>query len=601
MSETAHPARRSRWLQGCLLTLLLLGVVSVALFDRVVGSEAFRQRLLREIEARIPGTIAIEAIHSRLLSGLLEVEGIRFSTDRFECAARRIFLDLRLRDLLVERVRIEQLLVEGGGCAFERSPLRSSTPGTFRGTRFPFPIEVPFPLSIETFFLTDGSVRYHDPSGGIELRADRVHLFLTGELPSGRGRFLLLSPQVSITTPAFSDRSGRLRLDARVAKGVEGRLVWRGEGGSLRISASTEERLRPQAWRGASISGEIEPDLDLAHFANFLPSGVAPHGRLSGRLTLGGTLASPTARADLEVRDIRYRRLPVSRISLAATWGGRTLRIESLDLTNRGTLSLSGDLDFSPLLSGRGDHGRRWYERVPFVFDLSAARIDPARWIAALAQGGGRRGRPPLTGILEGRLHLEGSLQRLSGGGTMQFAGAPFGVPGRVGLQASLTHRPGETKFEKIAITAPGMKLSGEGSVAEGRFETAFRIDLLDLRRSGAFLGRDAFPEGSATLILSGHFPLDAPRRRHAFQLTLRSEDLRIPGRIELPSRLRLHATLTDGRVRLSGVQWTVGESHLSAQGTIDLLEEGRLRRNPPFSLTVESEHFDPADFGGGS
>ncbi|RME00668.1 MAG: hypothetical protein D6812_09355, partial [Deltaproteobacteria bacterium] len=364
----------------------------------------------------------------------------------------------------------------------------------------------------------------------------------------------------------------------------------------------TEGRLHPQTWRGMSISGVIEPEFDLSHFASFLPPDVAPRGRLSGRLTLGGTFASPTARADLELQDLRFRRLPISRIALAASWQGHTLGIESLDLTSHGALSLSGDLDLSPFLGGRGGRrGKGWHEVVPFVLDLSATRIDPARWVTALAPKGGPRGLPPLTGILEGRLHLEGTLQRLSGEMKVRFAGAPFGVPGRVGLQASLTHRSGETKFEKIAITAPGMKLSGEGNVAEGRVETALRLHLLDLRRSGDFLGRDAFPAGSATLTLSGHFPLEAPRQRHALQLTLRSEDLRIPGRIEFPSRLRLDATLRDGRVRLSGMRWEAGESRLSAQGSIDLLQKGRLRRNPPFSLTVESERFDPTDFGGGA
>jgi hypothetical protein len=154
--------------------------------------------------------------------------------------------------------------------------------------------------------------------------------------------------------PADADRPGR-RLEAPEAIDADLRLGWGGTGATVAVSASlaghevvngevaSPGAFVPRALAARPLAGSLVlSDLPLEQLIGAIPGLLQGTGRVSGRATLGGTIAAPTVDAEVLVADGEFK-VTNDMPTITGVAGGVTLHGRQVTLRN-----VHADLGYAP-------------------------------------------------------------------------------------------------------------------------------------------------------------------------------------------------------------------------------------------------------------
>jgi outer membrane protein assembly factor BamA/autotransporter translocation and assembly factor TamB len=476
------------------------------------------------------------------------------------------------------RINVEDLAVEGPGFAFQGSGRFGTAPGA--------PLDLRGDVDVQLDQLPQ-------PQGWTLRGRARGHVELTGTVSRPRAAGLLTLTDASLQKPneaavlAVKDGQVELAGDSAIAQGLRLELA----GGTVDLSGrlplaallSPPARERLGIDPAAPMDVKATLDVDLAS----LPRGpdLQLTGRLSGDVTVTGTLAQPRTGGVFTLRGVTVTRPGVPPVTITdgqvdlagdvATTSGVKISLAG------GTIELSGQVPLAALVTDPGLRARLGIGTTAPLNIQAKLDVDLA----------GLPARPGWTlgGRAEGELTLTGSLTHPHGFGFVVLRGASVTAPGaplvssadgRVDLDGDVASTSGVT----ASVAGGTMTLTGSvplatlvGDTATARLHLAPGDTQLRLVWSGVQAGalQEAFrPDKPATLhaSLSGEARLDGNfdsihRVRGEIQIprtTLKIQELEL--QVEALSVL-----LEAGRITANGLVITSEAGTFRADGQVDL------------------------------
>ena len=339
-----------------------------------------------------------------------------------------------------------------------------------------------------------------------------------------------------------------------VALSLAGRVDTSGiRADSLRLEAAGGTLAGRGRYRPAPGNLEAEAELREIDLGRLPLEGFA--GRVDGRLTVDGALASP--RASLALRAAGLEGIAPRPVDLSLDG---SLDAENLSLTARspdlGELTASGDLS---LETGR--------------YDLElAGDLDVGSWIGSPLPASARgRWRP---GSLDLRLRSESLPYGLGLAGPLvadatlrDFRHLDLAVGLGAGqLSARLDTDLSSADLDTLSVAALGLDLSGLSAMVEGRASGSAAVDgLLGADgRGGLMLEVDDLRLAGWSL---GPTSLAADYVRGAVELSAAAPGVDLQARVDTAGRTRARATLEDAVLRRAGTSDSVRVSGLASAG----------------------------------
>ncbi len=406
---------------------------------------------------------------------------------------------------------------------------------------------------------------------------------------SGTARIELTLAGDRMTTAVDFDLAG-VAVPALRADRLFGSLAWVGDPnggriddlhaeattGGARLIASGRVPLAGNSPLALNVTAESWPVAEVARLAADLlaepgakTTALPPlEGRLSGGLSLAGSFASPSGRADLTVADLAVSGTALGSATASASFGDRQVQVERLVLdTEAGEIAGDGRIDLS---SGEISLG------------LEARSLDlAAEPFASLLLGSDLSGRGSIHAAVSGTLeHPQATITARAG--QLARAGRPLGQAGTGQLVANWDGEVVEAHGSLLGLAtfAGGGRLDTMGAEVDFTIDSTNLASLVEIAAAGAEL-----PEISGSF--SGRVRIGAD-----FSAGTYSSELAIPRLDALLAGHRLK-NLEPIVLRLDSKRLEIASLYLGEAATgSDLFATGTIGLEPtskPLDLKIQS------------
>jgi translocation and assembly module TamB len=314
---------------------------------------------------------------------------------------------------------------------------------------------------------------------------------------------------------------------------------------------------------------------------------VEVKGRTTFRGTLSGNFRAPTVTGHLEVRDFTSQ-VSLSRLSIKAQAPGAKSGVATAPRLHWD--GLEATLEYSPtrlaVTKGTLERGQsrvnfevmaelrqgRWTEEAPMRLRLEVRNGNAAELLALFGD------TLPVTGTLQARWQVEGSLADTRGSGTVTLARATLWGEPFERASARMTLGGHEVQFTEVEAAHNGATVRGSGNY--NLATTAFRFEVRTKDLNLASVASLQRPElkwsGLVSLAASGEGTLDAP----AINAEVTAAKLAVNG--ERIGEVKLSA-VTKGDQMTLRAQSPGAEPAFVLQGTL------RLRQDYPAEIAVRA------------
>ncbi|MBV9403451.1 MAG: translocation/assembly module TamB domain-containing protein [Candidatus Eremiobacteraeota bacterium] len=359
------------------------------------------------------------------------------------------------------------------------------------------------------------------------------------------------------------------------------------QGGHVDVG-STSARFSASVGGGSSYVSLNAPRADLSDFNDYFDTGDTLAGKGSVAVAFMHSATAISSSGNLNVRDFRYRRLPIG--DTRAQWSSQNdvargnVRVGG----EHGILNAAGSIALASTTSGI----RQMVERSRYNLSAHLRSLDLGTWLAAL-------GYPtlPVTGRLNGDAFLRGRYPALRLSTT---ADLHDGTVGRIPidrLQLAAHAAGSRIAISQIQAQIPALTASGSGSLGLGRRSPI----AFDMRASSANLPMFLANFTHATLGISGALDTTLRVRGTFAAPTLTAGVDLTKGVIHGVAVPQLIAELSySGRdILLRSAELTLQKGQITIAGALPFqispLEIGP--PNAPFSMDFFSRGVDVSDF----
>jgi len=577
-----------------MVLLLTVGYTVVALY---LNGEGFRRELLKKVNGALDGHLDVDRHRIELLSGRLELTGVRLSDTRGELLASASRLRLRIfwPALLWRSIRIKSLNIENA-----RVNLQYDHQDRLQLVKLTRPSDAddeprkeskPWSLCIDDGRITGGVVHFDRPAKdwsadgeGVEIAAGLDLSAQSGHVRISAGLLLWRQPGAdhtltSLDITAAIDKSRTIILNVKTPQShlkINGYVDW------------------PAADPQVDLTADLNTDLDALQ--RLLPEKAALKGRLSARIkargrwddpdiTLDTTWTQPGAlgvnldRVEAEVR-MQHRQVTIAGLRSQAMWGA---------------LTLSGRIDLLPVLGpGSNLSDARW-DALTYDLQVNAQNLQPARLpLGDLPLHGAMNLKADLAGTGTVGDAARGNAQIDLQASDLSWRRDDTGAIGH--LEARLQWDGPAITLSRMQATAGESKLKGSARIDTdagtiGQAEINFQSDHLE--SLGPLLGIP-IPSGKGRLNLR----CQGPWRRPRGNIEILAQDLVMEGRPlgRLVARAQLNG---QGQLRISDLALENQGSLVEGGGQLQLLRsEGGLATDPGVDLNLAFQQLEPKDFG---
>lgn len=210
------------WVFGILIVLVIGGYVTLRV---ILPSERLRAMVLPRVEEALGQRVEVGPVHLTIWGGFgLSVEEIRIGNrpgyeDEYMLDLDEVILRVPLRPLLSRRLEVRKIAIvrprifieksgEGAlnvaGLGRRLSPPPEGAPPPRAGR----PISLPIPITLESFTIESGSLRFRDNSTGLQAAVGKIDhsatLSLDPSLSDALARGQLSAEQIHLTLPGLS-------------------------------------------------------------------------------------------------------------------------------------------------------------------------------------------------------------------------------------------------------------------------------------------------------------------------------------------------------------------------------------------------------------
>ncbi len=593
--------RHWRWIAILAAALLLLTVLGLAVASAYLNSAGFRETLLRQVDAAIPGQVRVGDHRLALFSGRARFDDVALRDPDGSPAAHAGRIEIRLfwPALLWREIRISSLALHLDRLDLTYDPqdrlllLEALKPAGHAPA--PESSAVPWRWRMDHADVRIAALHYRRPTRNVSAVA--------------RGLTLL-------------GRAGSTPLAGNVDARLD-RLTWQGPGEATRsieglnLAASYDShRVRPvdlnlsMAGSSLSVQGNLDTtsddprvdltwssNLDLAEISAWLPGSRDLTGRMQAGGTVTGPLYDPRAKVHLEMAAGRIGTMPVDRLALDLDLRERMIRLsDGVARSPWGEAGIHGTLDLRPIFARDFRATRSGWDTPAYEFTLEGSHLRPQDWSGIPwpfprgqwrtridAQGRGLFG-PAIAG--SARLKVD-AVDVGRGGPTRPLTGT---------LSADANWKGGAVQLNEGLLATQGCtaKVGGSLDLRDRRMTLHGRLDFVGLDDLGARLGL-ALPAGKGTLKLEGNGAFGAPEIKASLLAGgIAWKDLTF-GRLLAEAVLEPEGTVTISRLVLENQG-----SFAEATGRLGLLDnQGRIQADPAVSLDMKFTQVEPADFMG--
>ncbi|RMG14225.1 MAG: hypothetical protein D6729_13990 [Deltaproteobacteria bacterium] len=594
-SRRARYLRRARRVAVGILLVFVGLAAALLIVLRLYLTEARTRTLVERLASEVlTGQVRLSAFVWERFPEAFELRGLELHAPTGEevLAVERVRVDLDLRALLIQQVRLRRLEAEGVDLCLSPSPGRSEGFALVDALR---PAAAP------------GSA---DEAGGSpwsvvleSVALSRVHLRLTTEalrleIQDGAlegGRLDLALPEVeseveAVRTGALTLASGTHRITLSEASVAGARYQRTGD------PKEAVFEFRAQARTGASelrfegrlggldervemeASGRARAELDLADpalhglLSSTAVSEAKPRGHLSVEAEIEGPLRAPRLRVSGQGEKLSAWGIDLDDLMWRAESDGRTVTLEQATVR---------------IAPGRVQASGRLALEATAAYQLKLSMRDlPLRRIVA------RFTDLPLPRSVRGRIEVQGTgfedpQARVAW--SLRLRDLPRPVPAPL---SALVRAEGKARVGRDAAQIEGFSLRDAGLEVTGSGRAGLRAaapwDLrLRLRHPepGALMDRLGLPVVADALAieLTVRGTLEAPR------VEGRATAERLRGPWVAPADLSVPLRFEGGRLFVDEATARVGGGRVQATGWVQLLEAGGLKAAPPFDLVVDA------------
>lgn len=579
------------------LSIVILLAISYAGATVYFNSDAFRNKVLQQVNAALDGRLTIEGHDLSLHTARLELSGVRLvdAAGAPLTSMKRLRIRLFWPALLWRTIHIKTFSVENVGLHVRYDladrlqlvmPVSPSSPANKSGKE-----NNRWALRIDDFRMSDSHLSFQRPlkkwSGkvdGLKITAAFDSAKQGGRIQLQAGPFIWQRPEGTCTLPS-------LNLTALVS-------------GARTITVKVET---PQSrmevsglvqWQATDPKIDLRGELDLRpkEFQAFLPGPAASKGRLSTRITAKGPINNPTVTVQGQWAHINAWGIDVEQMEADLQMRRRRISIAALRTRGPwGAMDISGSIDLQPVF-GRSLNfaDARWdaltyhlkiagKDIAPERFDIIDIPIDDPFQLQADIKGGGLMGAGAY-----GRARIDVR---------MDDSSPPDGAPATGGHLTAELQRIGPTlvvKQLKAVVEGNDLHATARINFSTGEIEQAeARFNWTRLEKLGAMLGIQ-LPSGGGTLNLRCRGPFQRPTAEVDLLTSGLALGKRPLGRLLAEARLNEQGVLEISRMVLEN-QGTL----LEGSGRMDLFKaDGGLQTDPGVDLKLVFRQLEPGDFG---
>ncbi len=585
-----------------IITATALAAVAVVAVSIYLNSDAFRTRLIDEVNARIDGRIFLKKHRLSLFSGELALYGLGLveSDDKPVATLETLRLNISLPDLVWKTVHITGFTVDQGNVTLlfndqQQLNLMQAVALTNPSSGPSVPQKEKSGASAWNVRLDELQVgelnfRFEQPSKHLFISGERIGLTGHGNLSQRQGHLALSMDRLALKTKDLDQSLHKTTLVADY-QGKSAQPITL----DIKTPSSRLETRGDLNWQPSPVSLSLKTvfSIDLKEVQPWLPQDLQLSGQVAGDLSIQGPPGNPEATLNLSASQGGVMTVPFDHIGINAELARHQLTIAHGEIKAPwGDIGLAGNMDLSPLFALIDGQDTDTRARAPFDLTINGENISTGLLPYDGLPGGRWQGRIQVSGdnwanpLAGGKAEVDGQVA------SFQMAPSTTTADGTVSVRADWDDAYFKVQQLTAGLADATVRANGQYHWDSGVISLHSQLTAKQLETIGAVFDVP-LPSGIVQLTADA----TGPWRRPTAHLTLTSDQTGMAGWHF--GRLWAKAEFaSDGKLTLTRIDIENGVGRAKGTARLNLFDQhGHFTSQAPLELSLNLKELTLSDF----